>query len=739
MYIFQKQALFLGNIVSEKGVATDPEKLSAVNDWPVPRNAKQVKSFLGLCSYYRRYVKDFAKIAGPLHKISNKGARFGWNDECQEAFDQLKKALTGSSILAYPIPCLQFILDTDASDQSTGAVLSQQQDGHERVIAYMSKAMNKHGQSYCTTRKELLAVMHALRTFHSYLYGQPVLLRTDNSAVSWVRSLKNPTGQLARWIQELETYDLTIQHGAGLRHSNADALSRRPCNVCKRQQKLSEEAKADLDLHDDAARVAVIHTASPCKTVSDRKQSVIIRDVTNSSNRTATDVLLEGWAIEEIHTAQLLDDNIGPLMRALNSSSDRPNWDQVSSGSAALKTLWREWDRLAIIDSLLYCRYFDSDTEQDRHLLVVPASKRENLLYHFHDIPTAGHLGSDKMLFLIKMSFYWPGMKDHVIHYCSSCDICTAKKTPSKLRRAPLKAYQVGEPMEKITIDVLGPLPVSEAGNRYVLVLADCFTKWTEAFAMPNQETSTIVKIIVNEFICRFGTPLQILSDQGTNFQSKLFTEVCDFLKIDKINTSSMRPQANGTVERFNRTLQTMITSFCEQDQKTWDRYLPQLMMAYRSSQHCSTRLTPNRLMLGREVVLPAEAITGHPSAESGSNFPADEDQYVTVYHVARRNLHAHAVYRKRLYDLKARKQSLEPGLPVWLYNPTRRVGVCSKLTSKWKGPYVVIRKLDDITYVVKNSPKQKAKVYHVDRLLPYRGRNPPTWFDKGKLKGQSQ
>ena len=170
-------------------------------------------------------------------------------------------------------------------------------------------------------------------------------------------------------------------------------------------------------------------------------------------------------------------------------------------------------------------------------------------------------------------------------------------------------------------------------------------------------------------------------------------------------------------------------------------------MMAYRSSQHCSTRLTPNRLMLGREVVLPAEAITGHPSAESDSNFPADEDQYVTVlrdrlakaHHVARRNLHAHAVYRKRRYNLKARKQSLEPGQPVWLYNPTRRVGVCSKLTSKWKGPYAVIRKLDDITYVVKNSPKQKAKVYHVDRLLPYRGRNPPTWFDKGKLKGQSQ
>ena len=253
--------------------------------------------------------------------------------------------------------------------------------------------------------------------------------------------------------------------------------------------------------------------------------------------------------------------------------------------------------------------------------------------------------------------------------------------------------------------------------------------------------------MIVNEFICRFGTPLQILSDQGTNFQSKLFTEVCDLLKIDKARTSSMRPQANGTVERFNRTFQNMLTSFCEKEQKSWDRYLSQLLMAYRASQNSSTHLTPNRLMLGREVVVPAEAVTGLPSTGQDCESPVDEDAYVTnlrtklaqAHDVARRNLRTHAVYQKRRYDLRARKQLLEPGQAVWLYNPTRRIGVCSKLTSKWKGPYVVIRKLDDVTYLVKNSPKQKAKVYHIDRLHPYRGRNPPTWFDRTKLQGGSQ
>lgn len=167
-------------------------------------------------------------IAKPLHDLYKKTTKFTWTSECQNAFDTLKTALTTSPILGFPLPGLPFTLDTDASDRAVGAVLSQNQDGKERVIAYMSKTMNRHEQSYCVTRKELLAVVTALRKFHPYLYGQKVLLRTDNAAVSWVRSLKNPTGQTVRWLQEIETYDLTVTHRPGRSHQNADALSRNP-------------------------------------------------------------------------------------------------------------------------------------------------------------------------------------------------------------------------------------------------------------------------------------------------------------------------------------------------------------------------------------------------------------------------------------------------------------------------------------------------------------------------------
>ena len=157
--------------------------------------------------------------------VSDKKAKFIWDKSCQQAFEQLKQALTSSDILAFPIHGLPFLVDSDSSEKSVGAVLSQVQDGRECVKAYMSKAMNKHEQLYCTTRKELLAAVTALRTFHSYLYGQKVLLRTDNSAVSWLRKLKNPTGQVARWIQEIETYDMFHIRSENVCQKNRTAVS----------------------------------------------------------------------------------------------------------------------------------------------------------------------------------------------------------------------------------------------------------------------------------------------------------------------------------------------------------------------------------------------------------------------------------------------------------------------------------------------------------------------------------
>ena len=461
-------------------------------------------------------MKGFADIARSLHKICEKKAKFVWGLECDEAFDKLKSALTSAPNLAYPKnDGGRFILDTDASDIAVGGVLSEQNE-QEVVIVYMSKALGKHEMSYCVMRKGLLAVVTALRNFHPYLYGQEILLRTDNAAVTWMRNLKTPTGQMARWIQEVSTYNLIVTHRPGQKHGNADALSRRPCQTCLRQQSISEEAQ-DCDTNPACLNPEIDaeeHTVS----VTTRNQAHQQEKQELSNNQ----YLLDDWDATKVAQEQLEDPKIQAVYVAKRDNRPRPEWNQVSSGSSALKTRWRQWDRLEMHAEMLNRKWIDNDLHDTVLQLVVPESKKLQVLKLSHDIPSAGNLGVDKTLDKVRQSFYWPAISDDVRHYIKSYDSCTARKQSRRKNRAPLGQYLVGEPMERVSIDILGPLPLSKAGNRYILVMSDCFTKWTESVPIPNQEARTVAEAFVNNFVCRFGVRLQLHSDQGKWFLSSM-------------------------------------------------------------------------------------------------------------------------------------------------------------------------------------------------------------------------
>ena len=233
-HLFQTEVLYLGHVVSAEGVKTDPSKIEAVKSWPRPTNQTEVRSFLGLASYYRKFIVKFSEVAKPLTDLTKKDKPFVWTPECENAFITMKGMLTTSPILAYPQRDVDFILDTDASKSAIGAVLSQEQDGKERVIAYASKTLNRAEENYCVTRRELLAIVTFLKHFRHYLYGQRVRVRTDHSALKWLLNFKNPEGQLARWLEVITQYQLTLEHRAGRIHMNADSLSRRPCRQCNR-------------------------------------------------------------------------------------------------------------------------------------------------------------------------------------------------------------------------------------------------------------------------------------------------------------------------------------------------------------------------------------------------------------------------------------------------------------------------------------------------------------------------
>ena len=228
--LFQTKVTFLGHVVTSEGVLHDPSKLDTIETWPTPTNVKDVRSWLGTCSYYRRFIKDFSKIARPLHRLTEKNVIFKWTQECEDSFNILKHAFTSSPILIYPCLEKEFIVDTDAGGTGKGTVLSQIGDnGREHFIAYYSKSLSKQQRQYCVTRRELLAIVQAVRHFNHYLYGVPFQFRTVHGAFTWLLNFKNPEGQLARWLEVLGTYNFNIKHRARLKHGNADGLSRRPC------------------------------------------------------------------------------------------------------------------------------------------------------------------------------------------------------------------------------------------------------------------------------------------------------------------------------------------------------------------------------------------------------------------------------------------------------------------------------------------------------------------------------
>ncbi|GBO33123.1 Retrovirus-related Pol polyprotein from transposon 297 [Araneus ventricosus] len=444
---FQREVAYLGHVISAEGVKTDPEKIKAVVDWPRPDKIHDLRSFLGLCTYYRRFVKNFSTIARPLHKLTEAKSNFNWTDECEKSFNSLKQALTSSPIWTYPRTDKDFILDTDASNEGIGAVLSQNTGNEERVIAYFSKS---------------------LEHFHHYLYGRKFLLRTDHASLRWLLNFKEPEGQIARWIQRLQEYDFEIQHRKGTSHRNADALSRRPCKEsCK--QCTNAEKKFGME-RDISVKVLITTTVDP-------------------------------WSSCEIQKAQLEDPAIKPILEKKLNSAERPSWQEIAPESPATKRYWALWDSLHLKDGVLYRKWESDGGNSCRWQLILPKSRIPEVLRETHDSASGGHFGVMKTLSKTRERFYWDRLRADVENCCRECHACGARKGPKTRTKGRLQRYNVGAPFERMALDILGPFPVTTKGNRYVLVLMDYFTKWPEAIPISDQEASTVAEELVRSWI----------------------------------------------------------------------------------------------------------------------------------------------------------------------------------------------------------------------------------------------
>ena len=329
--------------------------------------------------------------------------------------------------------------------------------------------------------------------------------------------------------------------------------------------------------------------------------------------------------------------------------------------------------------------------------------------------------------------YYWAGMDADIRAYLHRCIGCARKKNPQRIHRAPLRQHRVGAPMERIAIDVLGPLPETHHGNKYVLVVGDYWTKWMEAYAIEDQQAETVAMKLVDEFVCRFGTPLELHSDQGRNFESEVFQEMCRLLNITKTRTTAYHPCSDGMVERYNRTIVNCVSLMLQpfERQKDWDEYLPYVNMAYRSSVQESTGETPNMMMLGRDVRLPVDLVVGGvPDESECDTLYADElrEKIRAVHERARHVLGLSMRRQKRNYDRRVHGPLYEVGQFVWLHNTTRQPRLSKKLMLPWVGPYLVVEAMSDVTFRIQKSNRSKPMVVHANRLKLYEGPELVRW-----------
>lgn len=738
--LFCSEVRFLGRSVSRDGVAITNAHVQCVLDWPSPRNIKELEKFLGFVNYHRDFVPNMAEILSPITQLTKKSVPFYWSPACEEAFEQLKSIMASPPVLAYPNNEDPYVLDTDASGVSVAAALYQLQNGREKPISFASLTLTPSQRKYCTTRQELLAVVVFTRRFRHYLLGRHFTVRTDHGSLAWLCRFKNPTGQLGRWLEELSQYDMSIEHRPGTKHLNADGLSRipdvspscdcyvagadlasLPCGGCPYCQRLHTQwARFDSDV-DYVSPLLVRQSSIP--TVGSRPDDDVHVTPPYPSN------YLAQYQPSDLRELQRRDQELRPILSWLENGE--PSNDVLMSEGFVTKHLWRHRDNLRLSDGVLYYRWFLSDSHRD--CLVVPLKGREDIIQQLHDTPVGGHWGRDKTLHLLSQRFYWPTMKRDVELFIASCLTCSKNKYQLK-PRAPLLSFQAGCPGERVHMDILGPFTTSSSGNRYVLSIVDQFTKWLELCPLPEQSAEATAQAALNSWIVRFGVPRIIHTDQGRNFESHLFGELCSRLQAAKTRTTPYHPRSNGQVERYNQQIASYVRCFLAGKTDTWDTHLPLLGMSLRATVSRVTGFTPNMLMLGHEVNLPSDVLFGIPQGEPQTANTHVKDLLLkmsSIFATTRERMKSSQRRSKQYYDMQAplRHHLFEPGDLVMVTNSATTAGVSRKLQPLWKGPFVVTQVVSPVLYRV--SGQRRATVQHHDRLRPFHERSVPLWVHR--------
>ena len=666
-HFLKEEIEYLGHVIRKGGYTTDPKKTEIIKSYPVPRNVREIRAFLGLCGFYRKFVSDFAKISQPLTHLTKKNVKYHWDMEQQNAFDTLKQALISPPVLRYPDLTKQFILNTDASGTSIAAILTQTHNEVEHPISYSSRTLNEAERRYSTIERECLAIVYAVKTYRNYLTGTHFTIMTDHRPLKYLLTIKDASSRLAKWAMYLMEYSFTIQYRKGKLNSNVDSLTR-------------------LRTGED---VLVENIIAMVQEGQGREEVMPMPSVI--------------WSKEELKTLQQEDDDIKNILSKNLTEEDLYYINQ---------------------DSLLTKR---RRPHQRNDPIFAPKHIVPEIIRIYHNSIYACHPGQKKTLENIEKDFYWHKIKKDVKTYVEQCHSCNVRKTNYQ---PPVEMQDTNVPYVpwgRISLDIVGPLNKTDNNNKYIQTCVDFLTRYPECIPLQDIRAETVAKAFVENIICRFGTPRELLTDNGSQFVGKLYVEVCRLLGIKKLKTTPYHPSANGIIERMHRSLKTMISHFVSDHYSNWDEVLPYCLMAYRNLPHEATKDSPFFLMFGRDMELPLHLTIKQPQVkyDIDENYASEMLAKMQVAHeIAKTNIEKSIHARCDKHNAKKLRKEFQLGDLVYLYTPAvpgKRI-MARKFYSKWSGPYRIIEKRGPVTFKIKEVNGKKEHMVHADRLKPCKG-----------------
>ena len=658
---------YLGHFVDDTGVKMQKEKLEAIINYPRPKNVHDVKAFLGLTGYYRRFIRNFASLSEPLCRLTRKDLPFLWTDLQQASFNFLKRELLSFPVLCHYNNKLPIELHVDACGTGLGAVVGHRIENEFHPIHYISRLLSDTEKRYSTTDQEALCIAYSIDKFKRYLVGIHFTIFTDHKALTWIKSKTKLPDRLHRFSLELQAFDYTIEYKPGRLNTDADALSRYAISP-------PEDTEENMPL------LAMTATESKHFDYPDSR--------------------------EKVKKEQLQDKLFGTIYQKLVTKED-----------------CSERKKFVIEDGLLFRK--KKRKTGDKLVLCIPRSMQEFVLYHLHDDVMGGHLGVYKMLDKLRERFYFPKMEPFVRKYIASCQSCIFNKKPRQKPAGLLKSIEVGKPFDLVAIDIWESPKKSSSGNKYVIVCSDYLTRYVEVLALPNASAEAVADFVVNNIVANYGPPGKLLTDRGKNFMSRLCSAIYEMTSIKKIWTTPYKPSTDGLVEKFNHTMAEMLSHYVSIGMHDWDKWLQLLKFAYNSSKSPSTGYSPFYLLRGYEPRLLIDLTLELPTFADPKL--KDDDLYLTNFlasmndarECARKAIAHSQELSSKYHNKKRRDIKFKEGDMVLQYEHRSK-----KLQARFTGPYKVTKVFPNNTVKVESiSGKHYHAVVNIQDLKLFKER----------------